>query len=104
MAFTKVCSLSSLPPGSVTEATIGQDVYAICNVNGGVHALSGICAHEGGPVGQGQINEGFVFCPWHEWGYNCATGENDYDPSIRLDRFAVKIEGDDILVDPEARA
>ena len=41
-----------------------------------------------------------VICPWHEWSYDCRTGENDFDPDIKLDRFSVKAEGDDILIDP----
>ena len=50
------------------------------------------------------MQENLVVCPWHEWAYDFRTGENDYDPAIKLDRFAVKTEGDDILLDPEARA
>ena len=41
-----------------------------------------------------------VICPWHEWAYDCRTGENDFDPAVKLDRFTVKVEGDDILLDP----
>jgi nitrite reductase (NADH) small subunit len=104
MAFVKVGSLSALPPGSVMEVTLGEACYAICNGNGELHALSGICPHAGGPLGQGTLQENLVVCPWHEWAYDVRTGENDYDPAIKLDRFAVKAEGDDILLDPDARA
>ncbi|MGP0076291.1 MAG: Rieske (2Fe-2S) protein [Bryobacteraceae bacterium] len=104
MAFVKVGSLSSLPPGSVTEVTLGEDSYAICNINGELHALTGICPHAGGPIGQGNLQDNLVICPWHEWAYDCRTGENDFDPTVKLDRFPVKAEGDDILMDPQAPA
>ena len=104
MAFVKVASLASLPAGAVMEVTIGDDSYAICNSNGELHALAGICPHAGGPIGQGALQENLVVCPWHEWAYDCRTGENDYDPSVKLDRFAVKTDGDDILLDPLTRA
>jgi nitrite reductase/ring-hydroxylating ferredoxin subunit len=104
MAFIKVGALSSLPPGSVMEVILGDDSYAICNQNGELHALWGICPHAGGPIGQGALQENSIVCPWHEWSYNCSTGENDYDPAVKLDRFAVKVEGDDILIDPQTRA
>jgi nitrite reductase/ring-hydroxylating ferredoxin subunit len=104
MAFVKIGSLSQLPPGSVMEVTLGDDSYAVCNCGGEVHALSGICLHAGGPIGQGTLQENLLVCPWHEWAYDCRTGENDYDPAVKLDVFAVKIEGDDILLDPESRA
>jgi len=104
MAFVKVGSLSALPPGSVTEVILGEDTYAICNKNGELHALSGICPHAGGPIGQGMLNDNLVTCPWHEWSYDIASGENDYDPVVKLEVFPVKVEGDDILIDPQARA
>lgn len=103
MAFVKIGSLAALPPGSVTEVTLGDASYAICNIGGELHALDGICPHAGGPLGQGNLQDNLVICPWHEWAYDCRTGENDYDPSVKLDRFPVKTEGDDILMDPEAR-
>jgi nitrite reductase (NADH) small subunit len=104
MAFVKVGSLSSLPAGAVTEVVIGDDSFAVCNLGGEVHALQGICPHAGGPIGQGAMQGSLVVCPWHEWAYDCRTGENDFDPTVKLDRFAVKVEGDDILLDPETRA
>ena len=54
-----------------------------------------------GPLGQGNLDGNNVVCPWHEWAYDCRTGENDFDPAIKLDRFPVKAEGDDILIDPQ---
>jgi nitrite reductase (NADH) small subunit len=104
MAFVKVGSISALPPGSVTEVILGDDTFAICNQNGDLHALWGICPHAGGPIGQGTFDGTLVTCPWHEWAYDCRTGENDYDPAVKLDRYAVKVEGDDILLDPASRA
>ncbi|HMD47904.1 MAG TPA: Rieske (2Fe-2S) protein [Bryobacteraceae bacterium] len=104
MAFVKVGSLSQLPPGAVMEVVLGDDSFAVCNAGGELHALSGICPHAGGPIGQGAMQENLVYCPWHEWAYDCRTGENDYDPAVKLDKFAVKTDGDDILLDPETRA
>lgn len=104
MAFVKVGSVASLPPGAVMEVTLGDDHYAVCNYGGELHALSGTCPHAGGPIGQGTMQDNLVVCPWHEWAYDCRTGENDYDPAVKVDRFAVKTEGDDILIDPQARA
>ena len=104
MAFVKVGSISELPPGSVMEVMLGDDAYAICNRNGELHALWGTCPHAGGPIGQGTLDGDLVVCPLHEWSYDCATGENNFDPAIKLDRFAIKVEGDDILIDPQVRA
>lgn len=45
-----------------------------------------------------------VVCPWHEWAFHCSTGANDYDPNVKLGLFRVKMEGGEILLDPESYA
>ena len=92
MAFLKVAELAQVPPESVLEVMVGEQPYAICNTGGQVRALSGICPHRGGPLGQGQIHEGHVLCPYHLWAFDCATGAYDYDRSKGVATFDVKVE------------
>ena len=99
MAWVPVATLSQLTAGSVIEASRGDEFYAICNVGGQIHALSGICPHRGGPLGQGAINGRSLTCPWHAWEFDCRTGAHDYNPSVRIATFPVRIEGDSILID-----
>jgi nitrite reductase (NADH) small subunit len=102
MAFAKVGLLSMLPPGSAMDARVGDDAYAVCNLDGELFALSGTCPHAHGPIGQGMISGNFIVCPWHEYAFDCRTGANAYDPRLKLQTFAVKVDGDDILVDVRA--
>ena len=104
MPLVKVASLSQLPAGSVTEATVGNDTFAICNVDGRISALGGECLHRGGPLGQGVISGHHVVCPWHAWEWDCTTGENDYDPTQKVPTFTVEVRGDDVLIDLPERA
>jgi nitrite reductase/ring-hydroxylating ferredoxin subunit len=99
MPLVRIGSVDELPPGSVIEAFVGDQRFAICNVGGRIHALSGTCPHRGGPVGQGAIHEESVVCPWHAWEFNCASGEHDYNPEIVLPRYMVEVHGGDILID-----
>jgi nitrite reductase/ring-hydroxylating ferredoxin subunit len=99
MAFVKVGALSRLAAGSVMEASIGEERYAICNVDGRIHALAGPCPHRGGPLGQGAVNGGNLTCPWHAWEFACSTGANDYNPEVKVSTFPVQSSGDDILID-----
>ena len=98
MPLVKVASLSQLPADSVIEVTVGEYTYAICNAAGRVTALSGVCLHRGGPLGQGAIHGNHVVCPWHAWEWDCRTGANDFDPAKKVASFEVRIEGDDILL------
>ena len=102
MAFVKAGSLEYLPPDSTTEVVVEGNLIALCRTGDTVHALGGVCPHQGGPLGQGAINGENVTCPWHAWEFNCATGENDFDPLTRVPVYPVRVEGNDILVDAGA--
>jgi nitrite reductase (NADH) small subunit len=99
MSFVKVTTVAALPANTVLEAEINGNSYAICNAGGELRAFDGICPHAGGPLGQGNIADGNLICPWHAWEYDCLTGVNTFDDSCILASFPVKVEGDDILVD-----
>lgn len=98
MPFIKVASLSDVPPDSVIEVSVGETLYAICNVRGEISALSGICLHQGGPLGQGNVADGRVVCPWHAWEFDCRTGENSFDPEQCVATYQVQVQGDNILL------
>jgi nitrite reductase/ring-hydroxylating ferredoxin subunit len=98
MPFVKVARLAELPPDSVTEAFVGDEPYAVCNLGGEVLVLDGICPHQGGPLGQGQIQEGRVVCPFHLWEFDCRTGACDFNPSRGVKSYEVKVECGDILI------
>src|SRR5689334_5444938 len=104
MPFVKVAKVSALTLNSVLEVLVDNYPYAICNSGGEIRALSGVCIHRGGPLGQGQIHEGRVVCPYHMWEFDCRTGEYDYDPVRRVETFEVRVEGDDILLQVPERA
>jgi len=98
MPFVKVAPAAGLEPDSVMEVLVGETPYAIRNVGGKITALNGVCPHRGGPLGQGAISGSNVVCPWHAWEWNCATGENDRDPSKKVANCEVKVEGGDIFL------
>jgi len=81
------------------EANAGGRPYAICNVDGKLHAVEGTCPHRNGPLGQGALHEHMAVCPWHAWEFDCRTGENDRDPDVKVGVVPVKVDGDDILID-----
>jgi nitrite reductase (NADH) small subunit len=98
MRLVRVGRVSELPPDTATEVLIDGNPYALCNAGGTIRALSGVCLHSGGPLGQGQIHDGRIVCPYHLWEFDCATGEYDFNPAMRVPTFEVKVEGDDILL------
>ncbi|MEO7649776.1 MAG: Rieske (2Fe-2S) protein [Bryobacteraceae bacterium] len=98
MPWVRIGSLPELPPGSLAEATIREERYAVCNVGGTLHAVSGVCPHRGGPLGQGALNGSNITCPWHAWEFDCRTGEYDIDPAKKIATYEVKVQDDDVFL------
>lgn len=98
MPFVRVAAVSEVPEGAVMEASVGGELYAICNVAGTISALSGVCLHQGGPLGQGNIADGHIVCPWHGWEFDCRTGASGFNSDECVATYPVKVEGNDILI------
>ena len=102
MAFVKVLPLSSLPTGSTAEVSVGENFYALCNLDGEIYALDGSCPCAGGPLGQGVLQGPLLVCPWHGRRYDCRTGVHHFDETIRIPTLPVRIDGADIWIDVPA--
>ncbi len=63
--FVKVATLSDLPPGTAKAVEVGGNSFALYNVGGTVYATTNTCPHRGGPLGEGELNESVITCPWH---------------------------------------
>jgi nitrite reductase/ring-hydroxylating ferredoxin subunit/multimeric flavodoxin WrbA len=73
---------------------------ALCYRDGQFSAISGVCNHVGGPLGEGSLDGDYVTCPWHFWKFHCVTGEGE--PGFEEDRvptYPVKVANGRVLVD-----
>lgn len=103
MPLVEVARLEDLPPGSSLEALVGIESFVICNHNGEIHALDGLCPHRNGPLGGGNFADGRVICPYHGWEFDCITGEYDRNPEVKLKKYPVHIEAGLIQIEvPES--
>ncbi len=99
--FTKVASVSEIPEGTGRAVEAGGVRIALFHVDGTFHAIDGTCPHRGGPLGEGVLSGRVVTCPWHFWRFDVCTGSAPDVPETRLRTYKVRIDGDDVLVDPE---
>jgi nitrite reductase (NADH) small subunit len=99
MALLKVSQVSELPAGTVKEIAAGGMTYALCNLDGKLHCLGGVCPHAGGPLGEGMLSGNNVVCPWHGFEFDCRTGANDIDEEMQVATYAVVVEDGEILID-----
>lgn len=74
----------------LTEINIGRTKIAISYQNDSFGAVSGVCNHAGGPLGQGRLEGEYITCPWHNWKFHRQSGigepgfEDDVVPSYEV--------------------
>ena len=89
---------ADLPEERVMTVTAGHTGIALTHHDGKFSALQNKCPHQGGPLGEGAIEKGWLRCPWHGWDYHPCTGlpPGGYDDGI--DTYPVEVREDGIYV------
>ena len=96
--MTKVAKVSEIPTGTGKVVEIDGKAIAVFNCDGAFYATENTCKHRGGPLGEGMLSGTAVTCPWHGWEYDVTSGACSMDASVKNQAFAVKVEGEDVLV------
>lgn len=97
-SFVRVASVDEIPPGTGKEVLAGGRPIALFNVGGKFCAIDGVCPHQGGPLGEGELGGSVVTCPWHGWEFDVASGASTVHASIRQTTYEVRVEGKDVYV------
>ncbi len=74
---------------------------AVIRHAGGVSALHGVCAHQGGPLYEGKVVDGCLTCPWHGWTYRPEDGCAPPPFVEKISTYDVRIEGGRVFVCPD---
>ena len=94
-----------LKEGRVQTVTAGHQGICLTHYKGKFSALDNKCPHQGGPLGEGSIENGLLRCPWHGWDFDPCTGmpPGGFDDGVTT--FEVKEEDNAIFVGiPEEEA
>ena len=97
LVWQKVLSKDELPQGRVTSVTCNKRTLCMSHHQGQFGALDNKCPHQGGPLGEGSIENGLLRCPWHGWDYDPITGKAPgFDDGVET--FPVEIRDDGVYV------
>ena len=81
----------------VMTVTAGHKGICLTHFEGEYTALDNKCPHQGGPLGEGSIENGLLRCPWHGWDYHPCTGKAPgFDDGVN--KYDIKIEGEAVFV------
>lgn len=89
--WKSICELSACPPGASLELVAGEAMIALFNVDGTLYALDGVCPHQGGPLGKGELDGCIVTCPWHGWQFDVRNGRSQLSTSVVQPQYPVRV-------------
>ncbi|HMQ16902.1 MAG TPA: ferric reductase-like transmembrane domain-containing protein [Phycisphaerae bacterium] len=99
--WVDVGSVDDIAEQRGSTATIGEsERIAIFRINGCISATTNVCAHQGGPIGEGKIIDGCITCPWHGWQYRPEDGQSPPPFKERIATYRVRVVGRRIEIDP----
>ncbi len=102
-AFVDVCAVADIQEKRARTLCLAGERVAVYRYDGRVSAVSSVCRHQNGPLGEGKIVNGCIVCPWHGYEYEPASGRAPAPFTERLPTFAVQVVAGRVLIDPTPR-
>lgn len=99
MAAFPVARLAEVPERRGRVVVAGGRAVALFRRGDRVFALDNTCVHNGGPLGEGEVDDGYVACPWHGWRYDLETGTSPLNPAVRVPTFAAWVADGTVWVE-----
>ncbi len=94
----KILEPGELPDGRVRTVTVGDRNLAVTRVGDEYGALDNRCPHQGGPLGEGSIEDCWLRCPWHGYEYDPLDGKPPEGFSDAVASFPTDVRDDGIYV------
>jgi len=102
--FIDACAVTSIPEKCATVVSIRGERVAIFKYDGKVSAISNVCRHQNGPLGEGKIIDGCVTCPWHGYQYLPETGASPPPFTEKVATFKTRVVEGRVWIDPNPLA
>jgi 3-phenylpropionate/trans-cinnamate dioxygenase ferredoxin subunit len=98
--FVKVARVEDIQPGKKEIFDVDGIPVVIVNLEGEFYALEDVCTHDGGPLGEGAMEDGQLICPRHGARFDIRTGAALTMPAFEpAPTYEVKIQDGDIYVE-----
>ena len=101
--------LPLFPPAAIAHqrariVTPGGERIAIFRDGPTVAAVSNLCAHQQGPLGEGRVIDGCITCPWHGYQYRLEDGCAPAPFTEKLATYRLRLRDGMLELDPRPLA
>ncbi|OIO93197.1 MAG: biphenyl 2,3-dioxygenase [Anaerolineae bacterium CG2_30_64_16] len=97
--YIKVARADEIAPGEKKIVEVDGILVVLVNLDGEFYAIEDVCTHDGGPLGEGELDGHQLICPRHGARFDVRTGDALTMPAFEpAPTYEVKVEGGDILI------
>lgn len=96
--WVDVGAAGDVPEGRALVATVAGERVAVFRHEGRLSAVSNVCKHQNGPLGEGRIVDGCITCPWHGYQYLPESGASPPPFTDSVPTFHLRVERGRVLV------
>jgi methionine sulfoxide reductase heme-binding subunit len=98
--FVEVCQVDRISENRATVVSLSGERVAVFRYDGQISAISNVCQHQNGPLGEGRIIDGCVTCPWHGYQYRPESGAAPSPFKEKIPTFRVMVSAGTVFVHP----
>jgi sulfoxide reductase heme-binding subunit YedZ len=99
--FVDVCDVAQIPEKRAFVTCLSGERVAVFRYDGRISAISNVCQHQNGPLGEGRIINGCVVCPWHGYEYLPDSGASPPPFTEKVPTFEVRVVDGRVLLHPQ---
>jgi nitrite reductase/ring-hydroxylating ferredoxin subunit/DMSO/TMAO reductase YedYZ heme-binding membrane subunit len=99
-SYVVACPVDAIQEKCAKVVSVRGERVAVFKYDGKISAMSNVCRHQNGPLGEGKIIEGCVTCPWHGYQYSPENGAAPAPFTEKVSIFRTKLVDGLVWVDP----
>lgn len=99
--FQLACRVGDIPEDRAVVLYLGGENIAIFRYERKLSAISNVCKHQNGPLGEGKVVDGCVTCPWHGYQYLPQNGQSPPPFTEKVATYPLLLRGEEVWIKPE---
>ena len=94
-----VATIEDVPEEDVIQVVVGDQFFALYNVNGEFFATDDLCTHQHARLSDGFVIDDIIECPLHQGRFHIPTGTAKGAPvTCNLRTHMVKVDGENVYI------
>ncbi|MEZ4830219.1 MAG: ferric reductase-like transmembrane domain-containing protein [Bacteroidia bacterium] len=98
--LVRVCDVREIPDRRAKMILANGENIAVFRYGNRFSAVSNLCKHQNGPLGEGKIVGDCIVCPWHGYEYNPEDGTSPPPFKEKVATYNLVLKGTVLFVNP----